>query len=526
MGCFSEILKYIAGGCAIFGAFSLLASLGSGNTYGLKLGGLMAVIAGLSYLGFRAAEKVAEEEYAYAAEQTRKTNEHNQNVQELENCRKNAITLLRKGGCISVSKAHELLSIKAYDTYQQEQDNRNLPYLKKVMRLVPYKTEILGNDYGKSNEQFVQFASEYVVNIDQQYSAWKEGYAKQPCDIVQELHNLCFINGEVNGASLRQALWHYAMLTPHQPHKYALAKEMHEFYSYIVHTDKNGKDFPLPSLDGLLSQAYVYSSVSPALMRTLDREIEAWLSHMTKHKDSNACIQLASGFAWIKAYEQEETVLNAILKEGLPMSEQLQNRLRFLGPRNDNLPGINLYTPENDLLSYYYASRNWSVNDFVSFFRNLTQQSKPLTYCLTISEWSDWQSYSGTWDVAELAKKLKAAMLDEFGETIKCDNARLNMLTDGGVKESAGILIRSMEKELHHSALLLLGVNIGKRLSLQVLTLFVPWGNETLQEMSMAAISLKNGDNPQIKVFLETLQDWLLASIQDILNQSVEGGLY
>ena len=445
--------------------------------------------------------------------------------------RKAIIELLRAGGAWNCVQAEDLaLLAKCYPPEWKLMEGV-AAFISRA-KLPPAQTLVLSAaEYGKADEAVISELMQAVCEaLPQHHAAWKGVCAASYDSIPTEeaLAKLCFLREAFPVEDTPSALWHFALSTPHKPDLFAAAKEISEFYGNVIITNEQKKQVRIPTLNGLLSQAYVFSRFSPNLMRELGRDIDSYLQFWCDKKQLDPCTQLASGLAWIKAFDFERKVLSEMLKAGLPMSVQLQERLGFLESGGDNAPEVKEFAAANDNLSYYYASKNWQNNDFTGFFRNLLQQNKALEYCLTVAEWSDRQSYSGTWAAEDIARRLEEKIGEEFGNAVACGYKKLNMITESGAKETAGILIRPTDAELRHFGLLLLGMNIGKRLSLQVLTLYIPEEQQTgrATQMLVDALSLKNGEDPQVKIFAETLQEWLLSSLQDILNESTGSTLY
>ena len=444
-----------------------------------------------------------------------------------------ALQLVHSGGYFSYQEARDVLKLLTTYPLEVDNDRKIIPFLKdtlyfvqEVANLNPMHSVLLSGEYGKTEDIIIQQCERYTGNFVQQYAVWKNAFKRGG-----ELDYNYIGDSTFNESEIPVILWHYALSEPHQAEHYGKVKEIHEFYTNISAKDKRGEELILPSLDGILSQAYVYSRINPTLMRSLDSIIDQWLQYMSKNDHTKSCIALASGFAWMKAIDLEKRVLNYMLQSGLSMSADLQNRLRYLETGGDKAPEINANVPKNNLLSIYYASKNWSEQDLNGFFRNLLQQNRILDYCLTIDEWSDRLTYTGTWKGEQVAKLMVERVDEEFGDSVYCAYQRVNMLTDSASRQTEGILLQLTQEEMLCCGLLLQGMNIGKRLSLQLLTLYIPKHvtfsrPEHITAMSAQALSLKKGDDPQIKTFVETLKDWVLASLQDILNEAIKTDLY
>lgn len=168
--------------------------------------------------------------------------------------------------------------------------------------------------------------------------------------------------------------------------------------------EKVGKDNPFISasteqilpIDLLIAQSIKSSkSGSPQEVDTnLDEFLEYYPLICTSSWEDQLFI-LQKVFAYLKMYSQERKVLEFLVKNNIPRTEQIDRRLNFLKNLNQNdisnaansIEEFSIQTSDNEI-AYDYRFISWTVSEINSYMNLLTSEDKTLDLPMVVAEWN------------------------------------------------------------------------------------------------------------------------------------------
>lgn len=227
---------------------------------------------------------------------------------------------------------------------------------------------------------------------------------------------------------------------------------------------------------------------------------------------------LASGFMWMKAYNEESIVLNYMLSNKIQMSAKLQERLHSLSNGGGNAPtGHNVVSKDNEIY-VDVSSLSWKDKEYEGFFENLVFQEKELAYSLAIRDEDKDLFISKTFSIPgtdHICRKISELFEEEFGSDVSVKKVICNALSGNGSEKIEGILAKS-------NAYKQLGVfvnvaRIGKKVNIKFYTLYLP-EKESLDAQKQKVISLYQKLSPVVTMWEKSMQETILMAIQQILN--------
>ena len=226
----------------------------------------------------------------------------------------------------------------------------------------------------------------------------------------------------------------------------------------------------------------------------------------------------ASAFMWMNAYQSENAVLQYMLSQGMKMSEKAQNRLHALSNGGSNAPeGFEVSSDDRELY-FDVSALAWRDEEYTGFFENLAFQDKKLTYSLAIRDEDKdlFITQSGnSLDINRVLIKLREVFKEEYGDTVLAEVKNCIALSGSGEERIQGIL--SISKECKQMGVLVHIDQIGNKLNIKFYTLFMPDGNQ-LMEQKQQALSLYKKLSPSISMWESSLKDNILMVVQQLLN--------
>lgn len=227
---------------------------------------------------------------------------------------------------------------------------------------------------------------------------------------------------------------------------------------------------------------------------------------------------LASGFMWMKAYNEESIVLNYMLSNKVQMTAKLQERLHSLSNGGGNAPTGHNVVSKDDEIYVDVSSLSWKDKEYDGFFENLIFQEKPLSYSLAIRDEDKDLFISKAFSIPgtdNICKKISELFEEEFGSDVSVKKVICNALSGNGSEKIEGILAKS-------NACKQLGVfvnvaRIGKKVNIKFYTLYLP-ENESIDNQKQEVISLYQKLSPVVTMWEKSMQETILMAIQQILN--------
>lgn len=93
---------------------------------------------------------------------------------------------------------------------------------------------------------------------------------------------------------------------------------------------------------------------------------------------------IASALMWLKDYEDERRILEAMLKKNIQMSPKLQERLKALSKGRNAVPIHEIQN--NHKFVFDVSALSWKIEMYQGLFEDLAFQEKVLTYALAVRD--------------------------------------------------------------------------------------------------------------------------------------------
>lgn len=235
---------------------------------------------------------------------------------------------------------------------------------------------------------------------------------------------------------------------------------------------------------------------------------------------------LASSLMWMKAHEEEYMVLKYMLKEKIPMSAKLQERLHSLSNGGGNAPVEYEVKSDNRQIYMDISSLVWGDKDYISFFENMIFQEKGLTYSLAIrcEDKEVFCTKSINWAKKEkIISKVLIVLEEEYGKGVLAEDIKCVALSGNGKENIDGFLIRTTECE-QLGIFVHIGC-IGKKLMIKFYTLYIP--KETnIEKQKQQVISMYKKLSPTVTMWESSLKDTILVAIEQLVNTSIQEDMF
>lgn len=234
--------------------------------------------------------------------------------------------------------------------------------------------------------------------------------------------------------------------------------------------------------------------------------------------DTEELIMIASGLAWMKAYEEEILVLQHLLNTGQQMPPKAQERLYLLSNGGGNAPSVYDVRSSGDKLVFDVSSLAWRDEDYTGLFKKLQYQREVLNYSLAIRDEDKTLSLTQGMEAPtteSTLQKMKEVFYTEYGNTAAVSLRQCEALSGVGKESIEGILAEP--KKYSQMGVLVHIAHIGTRLNIKFYTLFMPVGNDW-QTQNQQAISIYKRISPDMSVWESSMKETTLKAIQQLLN--------
>lgn len=227
---------------------------------------------------------------------------------------------------------------------------------------------------------------------------------------------------------------------------------------------------------------------------------------------------LASGFMWMRAYQEEEMVLQYMLRSGMQMTAKMQERLHSLSNGGGGAPvGFDIEANHN-IMYFDISALAWKDDEYTGLFENLVFQEKKLSYALAVRD-EDKDLFISQQieipDIEHIFNTLKSVFREEYGTSVHVDLINCVALSGSGEERMKGILVTA--DECRQMGILVHVARIGKKMDIKFYTLFMPVGNKA-EDQKQKALSLYKKLSPVVTMWEKSLKDTILMAIQQLLN--------
>ncbi len=380
---------------------------------------------------------------------------------------------------------------------------------------------LIQDKYGVSDEEKIKRIKGY--NLTEYSKSFDEWNQKQN---TEEKLNFDYVF---------EAMWKFAFTKPCDLDRFGQTVNILNEYLYTLPEDEKSEKGFIECLDVVLAELYVAKEFGEKVLNEKRKIMDKWVDYYislfthigktlksTGYYGAGPCVELASGLKWMGLYNLEADVLRKIVTAGLSLSDELQERLRFIENIGNDLKKVYEVNKNADYLALDYATLNWREEDFSKLFQTLVFENKTLGYSLTIREWSKniIMENRQTLDINEAFAIVQNVIVDEYLSSVKCRKTEIQLLSEDGTESrKTGLLIVPDKSQVgfDYIGLLLNVIGFGRNINLRIYTILMPVGS-SLEIQKQQALTLKKNTNPDIVAFENGLQTSILKGMETYMN--------
>ncbi len=293
--------------------------------------------------------------------------------------------------------------------------------------------------------------------------------------------------------------------------------------------------------DVIIADAIVYKR-SGSIER-INEDLKRFLDIGKKYLETEQYDILRKIFAFLQAYEQESIVLEYMVKQNIPRTEEQERRLVFLRNNLDKLTQFEnsveqeiSYEEYDGKLVYDYRSITWDDRQVEAYFNMLSAENKIAHNILVVAEWFKNLSIKTdiTWDVEKVRYQISKCLADNFSDHIACKLIEASSLSGEFLEFDQVIYVYedddSMEKYPWLSFIISSEQITRKQISVSIYALYIPEKDnlsidDTIKRNQMTAakfLSIKNKQNPKVNNYIYTMQSLLIDELEKYINEGIE----
>lgn len=319
--------------------------------------------------------------------------------------------------------------------------------------------------------------------------------------------------------------------------------------------EKVGKDNPFISasteqilpIDLLIAQSIKSSkSGSPQEVDTnLDEFLEYYPLICTSSWEDQLFI-LQKVFAYLKMYSQERKVLEFLVKNNIPRTEQIDRRLNFLKNLNQNdisnaansIEEFSIQTSDNEI-AYDYRFISWTVSEINSYMNLLTSEDKTLDLPMVVAEWNKKIPQKNIrWSTDAMQVYLDKYLHENFGNLYTTKIKNCGAVLSNEVEYEPSVYIEATDSAKYPwLSFVVTGEQLTMtQVSFAIYALYLPTKDsqctqavdtiEQNQKYQNRLITLKQAQNPKIKNYIESINEILISGLEAWLNNNNTSSMY
>lgn len=300
-------------------------------------------------------------------------------------------------------------------------------------------------------------------------------------------------------------------------------------------------------IDLLISQAILASKagVAPEFDINLDNFLEYYPLLCTSSWDEQL-FTLQRAFAYLKMYPQERKVLEFLVKNNVPRDEQVDRRLNFLknfdqnssGTSNSNIEEYAIQTSDNEV-AYDYRFVSWTVSDINSYANLLTSEEKTFDLPMVIAEWNKKIPQNNIhWSTDAMLVYLDKYLHENFGNQYISQIKKCGAIISNEVEYEPSVYIEpTSDARYPWISFVVTGEQLTvTQVSFSIYALYLPEQDsqccqvadviEKNQKYQNRLVTLKQGQNPKIKNYVESINEILISGLEAWLNSNNTSGMY
>lgn len=321
-------------------------------------------------------------------------------------------------------------------------------------------------------------------------------------------------------------------------------------YIFSVSVKVNGEIVYGESVDKIIAEAIRYFHVGT--LDNVNDDLKVFLEVVAPASgiDKKQYTILQTVFAWLKGYEQEKMVLDAMVKNMVERTPEQEDRLKFLCRNvSSNITNGGNFVDKVDITSatdkdmimdgkliYEYRCMTWKNNEIKNFFDTMSLENKTLQIPVVVSEWTKNIEARGIeWKPSEIKErveeKLKKSLGEQFGVAVtnsSVSGARLDYSDSIAVIDISGkgypwlaFLICGEETIVNHLMLSVYGLYMPDIDLSDALTIY-----ERNAEIAKMVEMLKEKQNPKINNYIQTMTDLFVEELECWINDIRSTDIY
>lgn len=312
--------------------------------------------------------------------------------------------------------------------------------------------------------------------------------------------------------------------------------------SRLVRTSKDRNEYQfvrIPVVDMLIADSIKLDQ--SGMIDSIDEELKHFLSSFSVKRDEEDAEQyevLSKFYQCIKAYKQEKIVLEFMVVNNIPRTEEQEKRLMFLKNNNSYVNGSNLsnapnhisYEAEEGKIVYDYRSVSWNDSQIKSYVNAFSNDNEIMNDLMVIDDWNNNLDINNVkWNIDDLLNDLNNCLIKNYGEKYVLNMVKSGVLEDGWIEYDDSILIKEMATHSKYPWIKFI-VNAEQltlsQVSFSIYTLYDPkedFKNETdcfkinsAMGNKLASIILKQ--NPKINNYISVVKNIIISELENYLN--------
>lgn len=297
----------------------------------------------------------------------------------------------------------------------------------------------------------------------------------------------------------------------------------------------------IPVADMIIADAFKYNQ--SGMIEQVDDELKQFLKNFIIDKDEMDAEQfevLRKVFAYLKAYEQEKTVLEFMVINNIPRSEEQEKRLIYLknaragsGMGSVGESPIEIYAEDEEgRIIYDYRSITWSEAQIKSYLNAYSNENKTLQMKMVIDEWNkNLEMNNVQWNLNDIKTSLEKCLIKNFGDKFVLECVEAGAASEDWIDYTESIFIRENSGRYPWIQFLISAEQLTlAQISFSIYTLYNPIqdiqnGDDCFKTNSLIGnklASLKAKQNPKINNYISIVKNVIIAELENYLNENAE----
>ncbi len=310
----------------------------------------------------------------------------------------------------------------------------------------------------------------------------------------------------------------------------ALSKQCYRAFGISVVEEESGeaKVTLYPSVDMLLAEAIRYAQAGA--IDQYSEILENWLGACGQRIDSEQFAVLEKTFVSFKAYEQENMVLEYMVKNHIACTPQQNERLNFLHSVSASQKSSPHYSTTQIVarsgeVIYDYRFLNWQTIDIQQYFERLILEKKEQLVPMVIDEWTKDVNRDGIcWDCEQVCQIITEEVAKHFEAEYKVTIVDSGAAAEGWTERIKGIYVSAATGTTRHAefSFLLTGEQMTQtQVNLSIFVLLAPVvASGGTAALCQKVIAVKEKHNPRVETFIAAMKAILIEQLEIWINKT------